>query len=181
MESFHDLVKRLIRSFEVKGLDYAFTDALAVSFYGVPRTTADVDVLIHVSEERSIEKLVETLRDAGLNVDKKEIDRALRPGFRIATFRDSMTPYSVDLIFSKEGIEKRVGEVEGLRTFFQTPEDLILSKLRMIRATAPRERALDEEDIRAIMKFTRVDLETVRRKAERDGTLGILEAVIAGM
>jgi hypothetical protein len=49
----------------------------------------------------------------------------------------------------------------------------------MIRATVPRERALkDVDDVRAVLKFTRVDLEAVKRKAEKEGTLQILENIM---
>lgn len=44
----------------------------------------------------------------------------------------------------------------------------------------PRERAFkDEEDVRAILKFTRVNVEAVRKRAKRQGTLSVLEAVTA--
>jgi len=43
---------------------------------------------------------------------------------------------------------KNTGTALGLPMFFQTPEDLVLAKLRMIRATVRKERALkDVEDI----------------------------------
>lgn len=66
----------------------------------------------------------------------------------------------------------------GLPTFFQTPEDLILAKLRMIKATVPRERAhKDVEDVRAILKFSKVDVEAVRQRARRSSTLRIFESI----
>jgi hypothetical protein len=50
----------------------------------------------------------------------------------------------------------------------------------MIKATKPRERALkDEEDVKAILEFTKVDLEAVKKQAKQDGTLTILEGLIA--
>ena len=49
----------------------------------------------------------------------------------------------------------------------------------MIKITVPRERALkDEEDIKAILEFTGADVETVRKKAKKDTTLSIFEALI---
>lgn len=180
MEGFYDFVRRLIRGFEEAVADYAFTGALAVSFYGVPRTTVDVDVVVYVPEERRKEKLLVALRMAGLTVDEKEVEKALRSGYRIATFRDKATPYSVDVIFSEKSFEKKAGTVAGLRTFFQTPEDLVLAKLRMIKATVPRERALkDEEDVRAILKFTKVNLEALKSRAEKGSTLAVLKAILA--
>jgi hypothetical protein len=123
---------------------------------------------------------VEALREAGLKAELAAIDKALRSGYHIATFIDTETPYSIDIILSKEKFRRKVGAVGGLKAYFQTPEDLVLAKLRMIRATMPRERARkDVEDIKAILKFARVDLEAVRRQAEKEGTVKILEEITA--
>ena len=180
LEGYDGLVRRLIRCLSGSGLDYAFTGALAVSFYGSPRTTSDVDVMVAL-ESGGGEKLrvIEALQCAGLEVDERKVDAALASGYNIATFEDGASPYSVDIIFSPDKLDKRSGRVAGLDTFLQLPEGLVLAKLRMIRATIPRERAVkDEDDIRAILAFTDVDLEAVRRKAEREGTLDILEHLI---
>jgi hypothetical protein len=49
----------------------------------------------------------------------------------------------------------------------------------MIKATVPKERALkDEEDVKAILKFTKVDVEAVKQSARGDSTLSIFETVI---
>jgi len=46
----------------------------------------------------------------------------------------------------------------------------------MIKAIVQRERALkDEEDVRAILRFTEVDIEAVRQRARKDSTLLVLE------
>jgi hypothetical protein len=170
----------LINGFGAVGLDYVFTGALAVSFYGVPRTTADIDVLVAVSGKDFRVKLVSALRQAGLEVDEKQVDLALASNYRIATFRVSKSPYRVDVIFSPEKFERRAGSVAGLATFFQTPEDLILAMLRMIKATVPRERAFkDEEDILAILRYTRVDVEAVKKQARKSSTLAIFESLAA--
>ena len=114
----------------------------------------------------------------GLRTHEREVDRALKSGYRIATFRDSKTAYSVDVIFSDGKLEKRAGTVGGLPCFYQTPEELILAKLRMIKATVPSERALkDEDDVKAILRFTKVDVEVVKKRARKDSTIKIFEAL----
>jgi hypothetical protein len=58
------------------------------------------------------------------------------------------------------------------------PKDLILAKLRMIKATVPRERALkDVEDVRAILRFTKVGVGAVKKRAKDDGSLSIFESL----
>jgi hypothetical protein len=177
--SYRDLVRRIIESFNVADLDYMFTGAVAVSFYGAPRTTMDVDVVVKVSNAGQRANLVSVLRQIGLWVDEKKIDVALKSRHRLVSFRDSRSPFSVDVIFShSKRLEKRVGTIEGLSTFFQAPEDLILAKLRMIKATVPRERALkDKEDVKAILKFTKVNAEAVRKQARRNSTLSIFKSI----
>jgi len=180
LESFYGLIRRVVAGFDAAGLDYMFTGALAASFYGVARTTVDIDVVVKVSSEGDRAGLASAVKKAGLLVDEKKIDAALKSDYRIATFRDRRSPYSVDVIFSRGRLRKRAGTVAGLPTFFQAPEDLILAKLRMIKATVPRERAFkDEEDVRAVLKFTKVDVEAVRRKAKRDSTFSTFESVLA--
>jgi hypothetical protein len=180
LEAFYGFVRRLVEGFEGAGLDYAFTGALAASFYGVPRTTSDVDVMVAVAGEADVKvKVAEALRRAGLEVDEHKIDVALGSGYNIASFRCKSSPYTVDVIFSGEKLEKQAGTVAGLKTFFQSPEGLVLAKLRMIKATVLRERAVkDEEDVKAVLAFAEVDVEAVKKQAKRDNTLKILESLI---
>jgi hypothetical protein len=180
VEVFYGLVRWLVEAFERVGLEYVFTGALAASFYGLPRTTSDVDVVVVVSGEDSKRRLVLGLKGAGVLVDERRVDVALRSDYRVATFEDGETPYKVDVIFSDGRLEKRTGMIGGVVANFQVPEDLVLAKLRMIRATVPRERALkDVEDVRAILNFTAVDVGLVKRRAKKEGTLAVFEEIVA--
>ena len=166
-------VKKLVDSFTKEGLDYAFTGALAASFYGVPRTTADVDVLVAVTPEDAEIKLASALRQAGLEVDEKIIDDAATSSRKIASFKSKNSPYKVDVILS-DRVQKRRGNIAVVDTFFQIPEDLISAKLRMIKATMQQERAVkDKEDVKAILRFTDVDKEAIQKQAKKDKTIEI--------
>lgn len=159
-----------------------FTGALAASYYGVPRTTMDVGIVVKVARAEVQTNLVLALRKAGLQVEEEKIALAFKSGFRVVTFRDGKSPFSVDIILSGKELAKRAGTILGLPTFYQAPEELILAKLRMIRATVPRERALkDEDDVRGILRFTEVDMEGLKRQARRESTLSILEGILASM
>lgn len=179
MEAFYGFVQRLADGFGGAGVDYAFTGALAVSLYGFPRTTSDVDIVVAVSGVDVKGKVALALRRAGLDVDKRKLDSALASGYRIASFKDKVSPFTVDIIFVDGAVSKKMGTVAEVRAFFQAPEDLVLAKLRMIKATVPRERAVkDEEDVKAVLAFTKVDLDAVKKQAKRDKTLTILEGLI---
>jgi len=112
-------------------IDYVFTGALAASYYGVPRTTVDVDILVKFTLEDT-KSLVTQLKKAGLSINKRKIESAFKSGFRIITLEDEKSPFTVDTILSDKKLEKRKGEILGMPTYYQTPEALILAKLRMI-------------------------------------------------
>jgi hypothetical protein len=175
-EEFNELTARLIKCLEKSGLDYAITGAIAVSFYGAPRTTSDVDVMVALRAGGvDMPKILNALNCAGIQVDKKRIEDAIQSGYNIATFQDKSSPYSVDLILSSGELDKRPGRVAGMDTYIQQPEGLVLAKLRMIKATIPRERAMkDEEDVRAILRFSKINLDVIKRRAMQEKTLDIL-------
>jgi len=152
-----------------------FTGAIAASFYGTPRTTMDVDVVLHISLRES-PTLIHALSEAGVSPDDRKIRAALASDYRIVTLLDTQTPYTVDVILATEPLEKRGAVINGQPTYIQAPEALILAKLRMIKATMPPERAQkDRDDVTAILRHTHVDKERVLEEASRQGTLPILE------
>jgi hypothetical protein len=179
LEAYYVFVKRLVCAFEGAKLDYAFTGALAVSFYGVPRTTTDVDVLIAVADEADFESKVGlALNQAGLEVDQRKIETALTSGYDIASFKNRTGPYTVDVILSTGKLDKTSGKIDGVATCFQSPEGLVAAKLRMIKATLPPERSVkDKEDVKSILAFTKVNLGAIKKQAQKDKTLEIFEAL----
>jgi len=152
-----------------------FTGAIAASYYGTPRTTIDVDIVVKVSEKNVQPLLLEPLRKADMQFDEHKIKAALKSEYDIVTIKDKRTTLTLDVIFSDKKLRKKPGKIAGLPTFYQTPEELVLSKLRMIKVTIPRERALkDMDDIRAILKQTKVNKKAIEKQAQRESTLAIL-------
>ena len=153
-----------------------FTGALAASYYGTPRTTIDVDVVVRVSEKELEANLIAPLRKAGMQVNERKLKDAFKSGYKIITFKDKRSPFTLDIILSDKKLRKQSGTILGLSTFYQIPEDLILAKLRMIKATIPRERAQkDKEDVKAILRESRVNVDSLKRRAREENTLNILE------
>jgi len=178
LDTFLGLVKRLITCLNNAGIDYMFTGAIAASYYGTPRTTMDVDIIIHTTQQNTA-KLVQVLQNAGIHPDRQRINNALNTSYNVATLKDTLTPYFVDLILAKDPLEKRPGTISGLPTYIQTPEHLILSKLRMIKASINKGKAAqDEEDIKSIIRYTQVDLNKVKKRAKEENTHTFLRTII---
>jgi hypothetical protein len=156
-----------------------FTGAVAASYYGTPRTTMDVDVVVNISPEDSQSLLLKPLEAAEIRVDENKMLAALRAGYRVVTLRDEKTAYTLDLILSDKKLEKKSGKIVGLPSFIQTPEELILSKLRMIKSTISKEKSQkDRDDVKAILSHTRVEGELLRRRARKENTLAMLDELM---
>lgn len=181
MIPYYAFVKKLVNAFESAELNYAFTGALAVSFYGVPRTTTDVDVMIAVADEPGIKKKIMcALVEAGIETDERKIELALSSDYNIATFKSNATAFTLDIILSKGKLDKKTGKIDNIQTFFQSPEGLIAAKLRMIKATLMPERTLkDKEDVKSILAFTKLNINAVKKQAQKDKTLDVFEALTA--
>ncbi|MDH5460040.1 MAG: hypothetical protein OEW71_03280, partial [Candidatus Bathyarchaeota archaeon] len=103
-------------------------------------------------------------------------EASFKSGFKMITLEDEKTPFTIDVILSDKKLEKRKSSILGIPTYYQTPEALILAKLRMIKATIPKERALkDKDDIKAILKYTKVNLKALKEKASKEKTISVLE------
>jgi hypothetical protein len=151
---------------------------MAASYYGRPRTTIDIDFIIQVSTS-DLDELLNHLARFGLKINRTRIKRQLNSGYNIISLEDRRSPYRVDLIIETEGkLERRPGRALGLRSYYHPPELLILSKLRMIKATVPRERSQkDMEDIRAILANTKVNKRKILHQARKEGTITIFREI----
>ena len=156
-----------------------FTGAVAASYYGTPRTTMDVDIVVKISSEGSRSLLLKPLRAAEIRVDEDKMLEAFRSGYRIVTLKDQKTHYTLDIILSDKKLEKRSGKIVGLPSFIQTPEDLVLSKLRMIKSTISREKSQkDRDDVKAILSHTKVEAKLLKNRAKRENTLVTLDELM---
>lgn len=56
---------------------------------------------------------------------------------------------------------------------------MILAKLHIIEATIPKKRDLkDKDDIKAILKYNKVNLKTLKEKVSKEKTTSILEELM---
>ncbi len=154
------------------------TGAVASSYYGLPRTTMDIDFIVSITE-RELPRLLTSLAKAGLKVNREKVNATIKAGYNILGFKDTRSSHSVDIILSKQRLHRRPGSILKIPTYYQTPEELILSKLRMIKVTLEPERAMkDKQDIKSILAVTEVDLAEVSKSAAGETTLNVLKEII---
>jgi len=172
------MIRALVRSLNRLGVDYAITGAIAASYYGAPRTTIDLDVLVHASSD-NMDKLRKALQRSRIDADAQALKEASRLGaFNLVRCNDTLSPHTVDIIRRRHKFRKLSGRALGMKTYYQPPEELIRMKLRMIKATKPPERATkDIDDVHSILNNTRVNLTRIKLYAKLDTTFEIFHSI----
>lgn len=129
-----DIFRRIVEVLDRAGIPYMLTGSFASSYHGVPRATQDIDIVIAPTPEQ-LRALVGLLPHTEYYVD---LDAALDAQRRQTQFNmvDFATGWKVDLIirksrpFSSVEFDRRTAiDLQGLRLFIASAEDVIVSKL----------------------------------------------------
>ena len=139
-----------------------------MAIYGVPRTTADIDITLDLGDRR-LDLLVAPLRRAGF------VPRISDPRFAVETriypVSHKPTGWNFDLVLAGPGLEQRfldearIVEAGRHRIPVIAPEHLITLK---ILAGRPK----DLEDVRGMLRIAELDHASIER------TLGELESLL---
>jgi hypothetical protein len=132
MENNH--IKKLISALNKLKLRYAFTGAFAVSYYGFPRLSADIDVLIEKNKDKLLE-LTRTLRNSGFDITETDVQKAVDECSHFPVFhKEKMFPY-FDFKVACEKDERssilncKTINYHGLKCEIVSVEDLLIKKL----------------------------------------------------
>lgn len=116
------------------GIPYMVTGSLASAFYGEPRSTQDLDIVVPADESR-LQSLAERLRDAGLYCDERAVSEAvsLRGMFNAV---DPTSGWKIDFIVLKETAfgqaafdGRTMSELSGVPLHLIRAEDIVVAKL----------------------------------------------------
>lgn len=166
-------------------IEYFVTGGFAVSVWGRPRATFDIDIIIKIIEPQAVllAKAFREISKAGYadeNMIKDAIDNQGE-----FNFIDPSSGLKVDFWVAREGASfppefkrKRLKRISNQNVYFVSPEDLILSKLQWYKIS-PISKHL--EDIESIFKISgkELDMLYLRKWAKALGVLGNLNKAIA--
>jgi len=179
---FQELLKKVAEILERLRITYAVTGGYAVSVWGKPRSTLDIDVIVELFESR-IEKLTGALRRISKMsyVDERMVTRAFERKGEF-NFIHIESGIKVDFWvskgdeFSRAEFRRRIPKViAGQKVYFVSPEDLILNKLRWHKESGSE---LQLRDVEVIMKFQKkLDKKYLTKWAKVHSTLETLETL----
>jgi hypothetical protein len=173
MRQLDELIIKVSEIFGKVRIPYMFVGAVSVNYWGLPRTTSDIDVIISIKNKNKnerIEKLVREFRKENFDCSSYEIVEALKEKSHF-TVHDKLSPYRVDVKgiytdFDKESFSRRKRrKILGRNLWINSPEDLILAKLLFGREQ-------DLADARGIILRQRDNLEVsyLKKRSQRMGT-----------
>ncbi len=171
--SLEKLLKRVSNILNELSIEYFITGGFAVSVWGRPRSTFDIDIVVNMVGV-DIDELVANLREISEDsyVDEEMADRAVKNKGEF-NFIDPETGVKVDFFvmgdsdWSKKQNERKIlKNISGTDIYFISPEDLILNKLRWHKSSNSEKHLGDAKSVMEISK-ERIDLNYLRLWVER--------------
>lgn len=175
-----DTLAEIIGHLDRAGVPYMVAGSIASTYYGEPRTTQDIDIVIGPTHD-SLNAFL-----SGLDRNRYYVGDAAGAFARQGQFNviDMTSGWKLDLIvlrdrpFSRVEFERRVRvDIEGLQMHVATAEDTILAKLEWA-ASGDSERQL--RDVEAIVRAVGADLDLryLQRWAVELGVRGALGEIL---
>jgi len=137
------LIQDLTDRLDQAQISFFFTGGVASIYYGEPRTTQDIDVVLQIPDETSATKLLHALDD-GYYIDPDSIQEAIRTKSLGQALHKTQFA-KIDLHFGElvPGEFSRVRRIElysGVTAPLLSREDALLSKLMWIKLGSHRSR-----------------------------------------
>lgn len=166
MTTQRGFLDKLISLLDAIGIPYMVAGSLGSSFYGRPRATQDVDVVIAPSAGQ-MEDLIARLDGLGCYVSADAAREALKQRTMFNVI-DTAAGWKADLIIRKDrsfSVEefgrRRQVEASGRTLWIVSPEDTILSKLEWAKG---RQSELQQTDAKGVMLSLRGELDVAYLK-----------------
>jgi hypothetical protein len=153
--SISDVFPRITSALGEAGIAYMLAGSFFSAYYGAPRSTQDIDLVIEATEEQ-LRAFVRLLSPDEYYVD---LDAALDARKRQSLFNviDTVTGWKIDLIirksrpFSKEEFGRRsLVKLEDNPLFLASAEDVVVSKLEWAKLAQSRRHI---EDVAGILRM----------------------------
>jgi len=181
------ITRRIAVVFEKLKIPYYVVGSLASSLHGIPRATADVDLMADIKEQH-LQSLFHSLQN-DFYVDEDRVRMAIleRSSFNVIHLS---TMFKIDVFlsknddFSREEMSRRekyqVTQEKGQDLYLASAEDIILSKLQWYKSGGcVSERQWD--DVKGVLRIVdkRLDFIYLQDRAKKRGLKSLLDKALA--
>lgn len=176
-----DLLVKIAKALDELKIPYIITGGMAVSAWGRPRTTLNIDIMIEL-----LPKNINLLAKELLKIDKDVYvsEDAMREALKHKGEFNFIHPQSglkvdfwiVSNDFNKQKIKRaKTRKIGEQKVNFISPEDLVLSKLLWHKESYSTKQL---EDIKSVLSITKIDMKYLKKWAAKQGTIEILNNLI---
>ena len=150
-----NVLRRITAALEQTSVAYMLTGSFASAYYGAPRSTQDIDLIVEATTAQ-LRSFVQSLPVTQYYADA---DAALQAHRSESMFNviDLSTGWKIDLIirksrpFSREEFRRRVQvALQGIPLFIASPEDVVIAKLEWSKLARSQRQI---EDVTAILRI----------------------------
>ncbi len=156
MGEFETALTQVAGTLNRLNLPYMLTGAVAVTYYGEPRTTHDIDIVMLISPADIAR--IEAALEPDFSVDEVSIKAALLEGSMFNAIHEE-TGFKVDFWMLKGGEYDQIAfarrvrvHLLGAEMFLPAPEDVIIAKLEWHRMSDIDKHYFDVRGIAAVQK-----------------------------
>jgi hypothetical protein len=149
-----DLFRRIVTALDKAQVPYMITGSYASAYYGTPRASQDIDVVIAPNPDQ-LRVFLELLPSSEYYVDAETARAALARSSQFNVI-DLASGWKIDFIarkarpFSREEFARRVPvELHGIRVFMTTAEDVIIAKLEWAKLGSSQRQL---EDVAGVLR-----------------------------
>jgi hypothetical protein len=183
MRSESELLVEVLGRLNAAGVDYMLTGSMASNYWGIPRTTHDLDFVL-VLQPHQVDRLVSAFQ-AGFFIQPESVRSAFRPPFQFNVI-DEQSALKADFwllredAFEQAAFQRRLPVVLfGVSSWIATAEDIILHKLYWNLLT-PSERQLGDAAGVYAVQHDSLDIGYLQRWAEHLNVQTQLGRLLAG-
>jgi len=178
LKAFFSYVIEVLERLEIP---YMVVGGFAAIFYGEPRLTIDVDIVVDMRWEH-VSPLVAAFPIPDYYVSEEGVQDSLQQCYPFNVIQPT-TGAKVDIVplprdtFTREAFQRRHRmeyDETGHSATFITPEDIVVAKLVAYQKTESDKHLRDARGV-LITQWEELDLEAVRRSARASGVLEQLE------
>lgn len=178
-----DLLRYAVEVLERLGLRYLVTGSVATIFFGEPRFTVDIDIVVDLPAER-IRDFCAAFPSGEFYLSEETVRRAVRnrsqfniihpsSGLKVDVMIPSGTPFD----HSRFARMRRIRPGQDFEASFASPEDVIVKKLEYYREGGSQKHL---RDIGGVLRISgeKIDFSYIQEWAERLGLDEIWQAIL---
>jgi hypothetical protein len=180
-----ELAAAVLNACDAESTEHVVVGAFAVSAYGIPRSTKDVDVLLSVTGGDPLRRVIARLAPIVEFDPQIQFDTLTWGRRQVGVVRES-PPLKVELfeLFNDPFVmsqfarkRQRFSQQIGRNTWLPTPEDVVVQKLRW-----GRNKDLDDaRDVLAVQGPETLDMGYIEKWCAQHGTTERLRAALAAI